>query len=54
MAGIDATGKFAYVANYGSQCFGYSIDATSGELAAGGGSPFGAGNVPMDGSRSYE
>ena len=44
---VDPTGKFAYVANYGSNnVSAYTIDATSGALKKVKGSPFAAGTGP--------
>jgi 6-phosphogluconolactonase len=44
---VDPSGRFAYVANYGSDnVSGYSIDQTTGHLTALPGSPFAAGHLP--------
>jgi 6-phosphogluconolactonase (cycloisomerase 2 family) len=45
--GIDATGKFLYVANYGNaNVSGYTINSSTGALSAVRGSPFTAGASP--------
>ena len=45
---VDAGGKFAHVANFGSaNVSAYAIDATSGALTALASSPFAAGSQPI-------
>ena len=46
--GVDPEGKFAYVANLGSNnVSAYTIDANTGALTMVAGSPFGAGSKPV-------
>ena len=45
---VDMTGKFAYVASYNGNVYGYRINATTGALKPLASSPFAAGSMPAD------